>query len=100
LCEECGKAMPGGRHSDRNGEGADCEDQRGGPQGGSVDPVRGEKIVGNYEQKENGESDESTFGPRYIYLLPWETSEGGLGKADGGENDQALVSGGLSTRLP
>lgn len=92
--------MPGSRHSERDGEFADREDQWGGPQCGSMDPMQREKIPGNYKQKQNADSDDPTVGARYTYLAPWKTSERGLGQADGGENDEALVSSGLSARQP
>jgi len=47
------------------GELTDREDEWRGPQRGSMDPMQGEKIVCNYRQKQNAESDDSTVGPRY-----------------------------------
>lgn len=100
MVEEGGEGVPRGGHSDGNGEGSHGEGDRRGPQGGAVEAMERDQIIGDEQEDAEAEAGDGTGGGGESHAAPGEAAEGGIAKGDGGEEDEAFVRVGAATVTP
>jgi len=59
-----------------------------------------DEVVGNYEQNQNSKAGHGASGGRHTHLAPGKAAQSGIGQADGGEENQALVEVGPAAGAP
>ena len=89
--EQCGEGMPGGGHSDGDGQCDGREDQWCGPQRGAVDAAESDEFVDNQKENQHAEAGDGPSRRRESDASPGKATEGGCDEAHGGYQDEAFV---------
>src|ERR1700687_1922592 len=92
--------MPGGGHSDGDGQGDGSEENRGGPPGGAVDAADKDDFVDDENEKQDAEAGDGSSGGRKSDAAPGKAAEGGGDETRGGDQDQTLVRVGPAPGAP
>ena len=98
--EERGKGVPGGGHSNGDGQGDSKEDNWRGPHGGAVDTPEKDEFVNDENEKQDAEPGDGSSGGWQSDAVPGKAAEGGGDETHGGDQDEPLVRVGPAPSSP
>ena len=98
--EQCGEGVPGGGHTDRDGEGDGSEDKRCGPHGGAVDAADRDEFVGDEGQKQDAQAGDGSSGGRQSDSGPGKAAEGCGHETHRSDQNETLVRVGPAPGAP
>jgi hypothetical protein len=89
--EQCGEGVPGWGHSDGDGEGDGCKDERCCPHRRAVDAANRDEFVDDENEKQDAEAGDGSSGGRQPDASPGKATEGCGNQIHCGDQDEALV---------